>query len=61
MAKTKDNKLTKATLLKVMDAKLQDLNLLRSALQADASRKQEDLENYEKQFLELLSPPKGKK
>jgi hypothetical protein len=51
-------KITKAALLKAMDEKLQDLNLLRSALQADQSRKQEDLDNYRKQFLELMQVKK---
>lgn len=54
----KKKKLTKAGLLKEMDMVLQDLNLLRSALQADASRKQEDLDTYEKQFSEVLKRSK---
>lgn len=54
----KKRKLTKAVLLKEMDVVLQDLNLLRSALQADASRKQEDLDQYEKQFYDLLKRSK---
>jgi hypothetical protein len=44
-----------------MDEKLQALNLLRSAMQADPSRKQEDLENYQRQFEELLQPIKKSK
>lgn len=51
----KKQKLTKANLLKEMDNKLQSLNLLRSALSADASRKQEDLENYQRQFRDLIT------
>jgi hypothetical protein len=47
-------KITKAILLKAIDEKLQALNLLRSALQGDPSRKQEDFENYEKQFRKLF-------
>jgi hypothetical protein len=48
-------KITKAVLLKAIDEKLQALNLLRSALQGDPSRKQEDLDNYEKQFRKLFA------
>jgi hypothetical protein len=48
-------KLTKASLLKAIDEKLQALNLLRSALHADPSRKQEDIENYDRQFRNLFS------
>jgi hypothetical protein len=48
-------KLTKAALIREIDLKLQALNLLRSALAADPSRKQEDLENYRRQFLEMTS------
>jgi len=47
-------KITKAVLLKAIDEKLQALNLLRSALQGDPSRKQEDLDNYDKQFRKLF-------
>ena len=36
--------------MKQMDEKLQALNLLRSALQADPARKQEELLRYKKQF-----------
>lgn len=60
MAKTESGKITKAALLKAMDEKLQALNLLKSALQADQSRKQDVLENYQKQFHELMNL-KGKK
>jgi hypothetical protein len=60
MARAKE-KLTKAGLLKALDEKLQSANLLRSALQADPSRKQEDLENYHNQFIELFNLDKKKK
>jgi hypothetical protein len=60
MPAQKKDKLTKAVLLKAMDEKLSDLNLLRSALQADQSRKQEDLEHYQKQFMELMQLKKRK-
>jgi hypothetical protein len=52
MAKSK--KLTKATLLKAIDEKLQALNLLRSALNGDPSRKQEDLANYDRHFKNIM-------
>lgn len=48
-------KLTKANLLKAIDEKLQALNLLKSALQSDPSRKQEDLENYDKHFKNMFT------
>jgi hypothetical protein len=59
MAKQK-GKITKAQLLREIDEKLQSVNLLRSALQADPSRKQEDLENYHQQYLELFNLTKKK-
>jgi hypothetical protein len=46
--------LTKADLLKEIELKVQDLNLLQSAIKADRSRKLEILEMYEKKYLELL-------
>lgn len=55
MTTGKSGKITKAVLLKEIDEKLQALNLLRSALQADQSCKQDDLENYRKQFYELVN------
>jgi len=60
MPAPKKDKLTKAALVKAMDEKLSGLNLLRSALQADQSRKQEDLENYQKQFEDLMQLKKRK-
>jgi hypothetical protein len=51
-------KITKKKLLQEMDDKLQALNLLRSALEADAARKQEELESYKKQFYLLINKKK---
>jgi len=51
-------KITKKDLLRAMDDTLQQLNLLRSALEKDSSRKQEALENYKKQFNALVKPQK---
>jgi hypothetical protein len=57
MAKKKDtnSKITKKKLLSEIDQKLTDLNLLRSALEGDPARKQEELEAYEKRFYELIN------
>jgi hypothetical protein len=60
MAKAKE-KLTRASLLKAIDEKLQAVNLLRAALNADPSRKQEDLENYHRQFVDIFNLDKSKK
>ena len=49
------SKLSKKSLLNEMDIKLNDLNLLRSALAADPARKQEELESYKKKFYELIN------
>jgi hypothetical protein len=46
--------ITKAELLKEIELKVQDLNLLQSALKADRSRKPETLAMYEEKFVELL-------
>jgi hypothetical protein len=51
-------KITKKKLLQEMDQKLQELNLLKSALESDSSRKQEDLDNYKKQFYTLINKKK---
>ena len=51
-------KLSKKKLLLEMDEKLQSLNLLRSALEGDPARKQEELENYRKQFYALINKKK---
>jgi len=47
-------KLTKAKLLTMMDEKLADLNLLRSALQVTTNIKQADLDLYKKKFEEIV-------
>lgn len=51
-------KVTKKKLLEEIDEKLQQLNLLRSALAGDQSRKQDDLDNYQKHFYELINKKK---
>lgn len=53
-------KMTKKDLLYEIDEKIQSLSLLKSALQADRSRKSEMLDEYRIKFGELLSP-KNKK
>lgn len=58
MAKATQKKLTKSQLLQEMDEILQDLNLLKSALEADQSRKQEDLARYAERFYELINKDK---
>jgi hypothetical protein len=55
---TMAEKITKKKLLQEMDEKLQELNLLKSALEGDSSRKQEDLDNYKKQFYTLINKKK---
>jgi hypothetical protein len=47
-------KTTKKQLLDEIDEKVNALNLLRSALQVDPSRKPETLSDYAKRFDELL-------
>ena len=56
-----DLKLSKAKLLSLMDDKLQRLNLLKAALQAESHVKQETLTEYKKKFEELFGTGKGKK
>ena len=56
----KSEKLSKSKLLSEIDETLQALNLLRSALDGDASRKQEDLERYREQYLALVTKNKKK-
>jgi hypothetical protein len=51
-------RITKKKLLQEIDEKLQSLNLLKSALDADPARKQEELENYKKQFYLLINKKK---
>ncbi|HEY3405531.1 MAG TPA: hypothetical protein VGK59_19245 [Ohtaekwangia sp.] len=55
-----ESKLTKAKLISQLDDKIQNLNLLKAALQAELHLKQADLAGYKKRFDELLSG-KGKK
>jgi len=47
-------KITKKQLLDAIDEKVTALNLLRSALQVDQSRKPETLNEYVKRYEELL-------
>jgi hypothetical protein len=48
-------KMTKKDLLYEIDGKIQSLSLLKSALQADRSRKSEMLDEYRTKFGALLS------
>jgi len=48
-------KLTKAKLISQLDDKIQTLNLLKAALQAESHLKQADLEGYKKRFDEIVS------
>jgi hypothetical protein len=47
--------LTKAELMKDIQNKIQELNLLASALKTDRSRKPETVEEYQKKYFELLA------
>ncbi|HEY8937075.1 MAG TPA: hypothetical protein VIM65_17730 [Cyclobacteriaceae bacterium] len=60
MAAKNPKSITKKQLLIEIDDKIQSLNLLKSALQGDPSRKQEDLENYRQRFYELFTYSKKK-
>ena len=51
-------KMTKKRLLQEMDEKLQSLNLLRAALEADPARKQSELDSYKKQFYTIINKKK---
>jgi hypothetical protein len=55
MSARKESKLTKSALLKEIEEKLQDLNLLKSALQGEPSRTQDALEMYQEKFHELVN------
>ena len=55
-----ESKLTKAKLISQLDYKIQSLNLLKAALQAESHLKQADLDGYKKRFDEIVSA-KGKK
>lgn len=48
-------KLTKSALLKEIDTVLQDLNLIKSVLQANAHPKQQELEDYKKRFYHVMN------
>ena len=52
------SKLTKSKLLEEMDDVLQRLNLLRSALEGDPARKQEEIQKYKKLFYEIINKKK---
>ena len=47
-------KLTKKELINRIDEKIQALNLLKSALQEDRSRKPEMIEDYKDKFYDIL-------
>ena len=47
-------KLTKKDLINMIDEKIQALNLLKSALQGDRSRKPEMLQDYKDKFDDLM-------
>lgn len=52
---------TKKDLVNKIDEKIQALNLLKSALKSDRSRKPEMLEEYDQKFQELLQGKPKKK
>jgi hypothetical protein len=54
-------KLTKASLLSQMEGKLQSMNLLKAALQAENHIKQAALEDYKKKFDDLMTTNKARK
>lgn len=59
-----ESKLTKTRLLAQLDEKIQDLNLVKAALQAENHLKQADLAKYKERFDELVhakAPAKAKK
>ena len=56
-----DTKLTKAKLLSLLDDRLQRLNLLKAALQAESHIKQVTLDDYKRRFDEVLTPAKAKR
>jgi hypothetical protein len=49
------SKVTKKSLLTEIDIKLNDINLLRSALSADPARKQEEIDSYRTKYYELIN------
>jgi hypothetical protein len=52
------SKLSKSKLLEEIDDVLQRLNLLRSALEGDPARKQDELQKYKKLFNEIVNKKK---
>ena len=55
MAIKKAKIITRKILLEEIEEKLQSLNLLKSALLGDPSRKQEDLEKYRDRFHDIIN------
>lgn len=51
-------KLTKSGILAMVEEKLQELVLLKSALMADPARKQEDLQNYLDRYEHIIEKKK---
>ncbi|HYG19585.1 MAG TPA: hypothetical protein VD816_11685 [Ohtaekwangia sp.] len=51
-------KITKSALLKEIEIVLQDLNLVKSALQANAHPKQQELEDFKKRFNAIVNKKK---
>jgi hypothetical protein len=51
-------KLTKKELIDMIDEKIQALNLLKSALQGDRSRKTEMIKDYKDKFYDILESDK---
>jgi 2-keto-4-pentenoate hydratase len=51
-------KLTKKELLNLIDEKIQALNLLKSALQEDRSRKPDMIKDYTDKFYDILESEK---
>jgi hypothetical protein len=50
----KSEKLTKSSLMKELDLTLQDLNLLKSVLQANPHPTKVELEDYQKRYKEIM-------
>lgn len=53
--------MTKKQLMDLIDEKIQALNLLKSAIREDRSRKPEMLDDYRQKFHDLLEIKPGKK
>ena len=54
----KSEKLTKSSLMTQLDLTLQDLNLVKSVLQANPHPTKAELEEYQKRYKEILSSKK---